>query len=566
MRKITLLLAAMALAVVVAAPAQADSTFTVNITNDAPDASPGDGVCDSDSGAAGNQCTLRAAIEEANVDSDNDTIVIRSTLRGTIPLSVATIGGDSADGLSIKGPGADKIAVSADGADRVFDVAPDATVTISGLAISDATLTGVGNEGTLKLINSTVLNNVRGIYNRGTLNLTNSTVRNNHAPLAEGGGIYNHCLADLDLINSTVKDNTGESGGGIYNDGGSVTLTKSTVSGNTTVGSNIGISGGSGGGILNSKGCLGKLTITDSTVSGNTAQFGFGGGIYNVYPNSPPTTSPTVSLDSTTISNNKAKVGGGIRNYRSLDNYGLVQLSRTIIAGNTADSSPDADGTFRSLGDNLIGDTEGNCHITAECDWRDTDLVEVNPRLGRLQNYGGPTDTHALLPGSPAVDKVPRSLCSPRDQRGVSRVDGDRDGTVRCDIGSFERDDLTPPTVSSTAPTDGRTGVAHKTSLTATFSERMDRITLNKTTFKLFKVNADDTTTQITDVRVNSTADGLNATLNPFGTSSTQLDADSTYRAEITTGARDLAGNQLDQDSTTRGRQSMVWTFTTGSS
>ena len=94
----------------------------------------------------------------------------------------------------------------------------------------------------------------------------------------------------------------------------------------------------------------------------------------------------------------------------------------------------------------------------------------------------------------------------------------------------------------------------------------MTRSTLNSSTFKLFKVNSDGSTTQITNVTVSSTTDGLKATLNPFGTSSTLLGANTTYRAVLTTGARDLAGNQLDQSPTITGKQLKVWIFKTGSS
>jgi hypothetical protein len=98
------------------------------------------------------------------------------------------------------------------------------------------------------------------------------------------------------------------------------------------------------------------------------------------------------------------------------------------------------------------------------------------------------------------------------------------------------------------------------------FSEKITRSTLNSSTFKLFKVNSDGSTTQITNVTVSSSTDGLKATLNPFGTSSTLLGANTTYSAVVTTGARDLAGNQLDQSPTITGKQQKVWIFKTGSS
>ena len=125
--------------------------------------------------------------------------------------------------------------------------------------------------------------------------------------------------------------------------------------------------------------------------------------------------------------------------------------------------------------------------------------------------------------------------------------------------------DITPPKVSSTLPINTAIGVMRNTNVTATFSEPMDKSTLTTSTFKLFKVNSDGSTTQITNVTLSKSANGLKATLNPFGTSTTLLAANTTYRAVVTTGARDLAGNRLDQSATTSGNQQKVWTFKTGS-
>ena len=214
--------------------------------------------------------------------------------------------------------------------------------------------------------------------------------------------------------------------------------------------------------------------------------------------------------------------------------------------------------TFTSEGNNLVGDTTGATGFVA------SDLLNVDPLLGRLQNNGGPTNTRALLPGSPAVDAGNNTACPFTDQRGVLRKDGDKDGTVVCDIGAFERTDLIPPRVTTTSPAAGKTEVTRNTNLSATFSEKMDRTTLTKATFQLFKVNGDGTVTQITNVKVGSTTDGLKAILNPFGTSTTMLAANTRYRAVVTTGAKDEAGNRLDQNSTATGSQPMVWSFTTG--
>jgi Bacterial Ig-like domain len=87
---------------------------------------------------------------------------------------------------------------------------------------------------------------------------------------------------------------------------------------------------------------------------------------------------------------------------------------------------------------------------------------------------------------------------------------------------------------------------------------------LNTTTFKLLKVNSDGSTTQITNVSVTPSADGLKATLDPFGTSTTTHLARSTkYKAVVSTGAKDLAGLRLDQISSTTSLDQKTWTFTT---
>jgi Bacterial Ig-like domain len=97
--------------------------------------------------------------------------------------------------------------------------------------------------------------------------------------------------------------------------------------------------------------------------------------------------------------------------------------------------------------------------------------------------------------------------------------------------------------------------VGRGTNLTATFSEKMMTSSIIKSTFKLFKVNSDGTQTQITDVVVSLSSDGLKATLNPFGTKTTLLAKNTKYKGVISTGTKDLAGNSLAQQKS--------WTFTT---
>ena len=126
--------------------------------------------------------------------------------------------------------------------------------------------------------------------------------------------------------------------------------------------------------------------------------------------------------------------------------------------------------------------------------------------------------------------------------------------------------DTTAPKVDLVRPEKGKTGVMRNANVTATFSEQMKSTSINEATFKLSKVNADGSTTQITNVTVTPSSDGLKGVLNPFGNSSTLLASNTKYKAVVTIGAKDVAGNALDQDPGTLGSQPMVWTFKTGSS
>ena len=124
--------------------------------------------------------------------------------------------------------------------------------------------------------------------------------------------------------------------------------------------------------------------------------------------------------------------------------------------------------------------------------------------------------------------------------------------------------DTTPPRVTSTSPAANATGVAPSANLTATFSEAMMASSLNPTTFKLLRVNSDGSTTQISNALVSPSADGLRATLDPFGTTSTtHLARGARYKAVVTTGAKDVAGLRLDQIASTTSQDQKTWTFTT---
>jgi len=186
--------------------------------------------------------------------------------------------------------------------------------------------------------------------------------------------------------------------------GGTLTLSNCALFGNTA---------SLGGAIYTEDGST--LNLTNVTISGNTTNgFRIGGGIYHA---------GAATVDSSTISNNSASFEGGV----ALVGSGTFNIRNTIIAGNTASSaSPDANGNFTSQGYNLIGDAAGANGFTAI-----GDQTGVNAQLAPLGNYGGPTRTHALQIGSPAINTG--SGISTRDQRGLPRPVG-----AAADKGAYE--------------------------------------------------------------------------------------------------------------------------------
>jgi hypothetical protein len=201
-------------------------------------------------------------------------------------------------------------------------------------------------------------------------------------------------------------------GGGIENNDGTLTVTNSTLSGNSAV-------GGDGGGILSNGG---TLTVTNSTLSGNSAAYG--GGIAN---------DGTLTVTNSTLSGNGAEFGGGGIN---IGVYGATtNVGATIVAGNTMGNCSGS--ALTSLGYNLTDDTTG-----ASCGFiQSTDVVNADPLLpSTVGNYGGTTQT--LLPGSgsPAIGVIPpgttlnsMSVCPRTDQRGVTSTSG-----AKCTIGAVE--------------------------------------------------------------------------------------------------------------------------------
>jgi CSLREA domain-containing protein len=238
-----------------------------------------------------------------------------------------------------------------------------------------------------------------GIYNAGTLSVSNSILSGNTS-WYNGGAILND--GTLTVSNSSISGNSVDiancSGGAIFNTG-MFTVTDSSLYGNSAA---------IGGAIANN---IGTLWVSNTTLSGNSA---FAGGAIG--------NDQTLTVINSTLTDNEAEYGGGI--------FGGAILTNTIVAFNVGGDCGD---TIADGGHNL--DSDGTCGF----DPTNGSLPNTDPMLGPLQDNGGPSWTHALLIGSPAIDSGDDAQCPATDQRGVSRpIDGDVDGDAVCDIGSYE--------------------------------------------------------------------------------------------------------------------------------
>ncbi len=407
------------------------SAFVVNTTADTIDINPGDGIC-ADATA---RCSLRAAIMESNALPNDDVITVPAgvytlNIPGTSEDAAASGDLDITGNLTINGAGAATTIIDGGGFDRVFEVRPGATARLNAFTVRNgdagaADGGGILNQGTISLTNSTLTNNGArgggGITSRsGQASINNSTISRNNT-YYYGSGVWNDGGA-LFITDSTVSGNTGGGfrDGAVVSTGGSATLVNATISGNSS-------SGQGAGGFLN---WASVSKIINSTVSGNTGN-GYGGGIVNIFSGTLTLMNVTVA-DNTDIQANPAPAGG------IYTDSGTVTIKNTIIANNTVgvnqipadclNSIP-----MTSLGHNLAGDS--TCGLGGS-----GDLNNTNPLLVPLASNGGPTMTRALQPGSPAIDAVPLLSCTgltgaalTTDQRAAARPQG-----PACDIGAFE--------------------------------------------------------------------------------------------------------------------------------
>lgn len=402
--------------------------------------------------------SLRGAIAAA---SDGDTIQFDPALKGQ---TITLISGELFinNNLTIAGPGASQLAVKRSTAVgtpafRIFHILRH-TVTIEGLSITNGLAVGLGSSPDAG----------GGIFcddeesNSESLAVTvnNCVISGN---IAGGGSLFGggggisfgavNCFGSSMLMvnNCTISGNTA-AGGGSFGGGGiyidicdptgtsSVTITNCTISGNTA-----GEGASYGGGIDNNAGSSlpAVLTISNSTISDNTATF-FGGGIYN---DSSSGGRAALRVNNSTLSGNSAKLGGAIYNNALFSGTATLDISNTILnGGSTGGTLFNDSGTVTSHGYNLSSDDAGGSLNGPG------DQINTDPQLGPLQNNGGPTFTHELLPGSPAIDAGDPKFTPPPffDQRGTGF---NRVVNARIDKGSFEVQQPAPTPTATPTPT-----------------------------------------------------------------------------------------------------------------
>jgi len=483
-----------ALALLMSASVSQAATFNVTTTVDEVDANIGDGVC----ATAVGDCTLRAAVQEANAWSGADTIELPDglyVLALVNPDSASTADDQAAawgdlditEALTIHGTGADLVAIDAMAKTRLFEILPDSPlmeVNISGVTLRNGNGgSSNGNGGAIESEQNTTsvirLNdcNVEGNTAASGAGISigyghylhvDHCVLSGNTALAQGSAIYS-LNGNVVIDHSEIRDNTYSGfsnpfGAGIYNTSFSgwstptvpgftrfgLTITNSTLSGNSSF--------LDGGALYH---VVGPLYIENSTFSGNTAQK-WGGAIYlaagnfgpthNVFKHVTITDNVSVGLTSYNTGGTAPPAdprGGGLYTRGKLDIYNSI-LAYNGSGGNCyLDTSNGTAVPMLSKQGDII--TDNSCESTQ--------TSFPDPALDVLANNGGATQTHALFSYSAAKDVAGAYSCLSKDQRGYGRDDGN------CDAGSYEFGGTAP--VSELVPVPAYAGPAAVRSNTA---------------------------------------------------------------------------------------------------
>jgi len=444
----------LALAVALAPPVAGAATITVTTTAD---------------GSLPGECTLRDATIAANTntataacsagDVGNDDIVFAPGVSGTIALT----GGQLAisDKVTVIGPGADALTIDAQGQSRIFDIAGDQTTsyetTLSGMTLTGGRTTADGENGgavrslsAFHLVDSIVTGNSTagqnsvggGLFMATTTDLTRSRITGNWTEGYGGlaGGVM-VAFGSANVVDSTIADNWTEGstsgGGGIVVFWGwfDATFINSTISGNETWGDSSQAAGLAAGG---------SAFLINSTVSGNrTLGNNAGGGFIDGAAMS--VTGNITLTNSTVVDNTSLSAGGVAIAIGANPGTGIITATNSLIVSTTAQASALCSKPLDAAASTHDFATDASCGTDA--------LIGGAPipahalALTPLSDNGGPTQTHALLSGSAAIDAGDEGACAAApvdnlDQRGQPRPqDGDADGNAACDVGAYEASD-----------------------------------------------------------------------------------------------------------------------------
>ena len=378
---------AIALCLAAAATAALAADIDVNSTTDQQDADTGDGVCDADTGTAGLQCTLRAAVQHANASPGLDLIRLPA---GTYELSIRGRGRpaqrgdlDITDAVRIEGAGPLATTIDAQRAkDRIFDVETPVQVEIVGLTLTHGRVRGGQTGGGLRVDSGVVI----------VEDVMVTDCRAGHH-----GGAVDVLGGDVTLRRVWANGNAcGDSGGAVHIDGGTLLIESSALTNNRAA--------SRGGGFSN--GGVPASTLLNTTVSGNTARDG--GGISVSFGSTTDVVHCTVTANGT----RRPGRGGGISTrIGTFIGPNVARLTGTIVAGNTSESCV---GGVQSLGGNIDDGT--TCAFGGGVG----DRSSTDPLLGPLTTVAGVTAVHPLLPGSPAVG-LGSPPCPATDQLGNPR-------------------------------------------------------------------------------------------------------------------------------------------------
>jgi hypothetical protein len=405
--------------------------------------------------------SLRAVLAATNAHPGADTIVFSEVF--TVPRTITLTSGQLAvtDAVTVAGPGATLLTVSGNNASRIFKVADAQTiinVAFSGMTLANgknteaAFITGGGaiydGDDNLTLSDMVIRDCVGGTLGGGVyvaapvsqLTFQRCTFANNSAD--EGGGLDVARVGTMTIDGCTFSDNratNGEGGGFAVNKadrtftGGSFTLRNSTLSGNSAR--------SGGGGLLV---YFATVNVSNCTISGNAsleAGSGSGGGLF--IGTGSPSSAVTIRIANSTITGNTAlasTTSGGLYINRG-NPAAAVTVTSSIISGNRAPSTPDILAGAVTLVASAIGDPRG---FSLAAGSGNNLPFGTDLKLGPLAANGGPTKTHALLPGSPAIDAGANPTGLAFDQRGSGFPRTVGAGT---DIGAYESP-FTPPTAS----------------------------------------------------------------------------------------------------------------------